>query len=546
MTDRDAGSPGQPRPVHDDAAGVALVAFLGALLVQALWQGARAASDPLFDAPRLDAAVNWRWATEIAREGVPGTTVFLRGPLYLYVLAACARLGGDDGGRLLAVGLQSVLAAGTAALAGWLASTAVPDASRVRRVGAGLLAAGMTGFAPAALHFAGELLDTTLAAGLLLAFTAAWTRGGTSPGARVLQGILLGLAALARPNALALAPLLLLDGDRLLGVGGPPASHGPPRPRLRPALAGLVACALTLAPATLHNLVRGHTFAPVASTAGINLWLGNRDEGAGMSARTEVLPAGWWSDDGERLRAAASERAGRSLSTGEADGWWLREAARDAAHDPVGTAGRLAFKGWLLVQDVEVPNNLSMRWTRARAGFDAVPLPGMALVVAGVAACLALPARTRVRGELVVAGVTALTVVAFLVNARYRWPLVPILAVPAGVGLADLAGGLRDAWLRARAKPTRTEIATAPPSSRAAVRAFLAAAAGAAVALGGTWFPPAALRAHAGPSEDAHTWQIVARVLRERGDVSGALAAEAHAATLAGTPSEPLPATTGP
>jgi Dolichyl-phosphate-mannose-protein mannosyltransferase len=137
---------------------------------------------------------------------------------------------------------------------------------------AGRLAAVFTVFYPDlvwfSVHFWSETLflvflwwaiERTLRAD---AVRSAWVAGGA--------GVLLGLATLTRELAMYLAPLAALWLLRPRGgKWRPPAGAGS---RAALLLLGLV---LTVAPWTIRNALVFHTFIPVSTMGGLNLWQGN-------------------------------------------------------------------------------------------------------------------------------------------------------------------------------------------------------------------------------------------------------------------------------
>jgi len=407
-----------------------------ALAVQLVHIAGRAAHDPLYAAPILDAAANLAWARQIAFGGGLEQEVFLRGPAYLYALAAVLRVAGDTVTPVYV--LQGVLAALAVGLAAGLAH-------RVRGIAAGAVAGLLLACNPALLHFTGEALDTVLAGLLLLAGAALlwWARQRAFLlGWTALAGCVLGLAALTRPSILGLLPLAGLWVAVAAG----------PRPRTRAVAAGVVllAAALTIAPATLRNRVLGGDWVPITATSGINLYLGNHAGSDGMSANADALGSGWWQDGFRRAAEVAERDQGRSLRPSEVSRHWRLATWRDARARPLDAARHLLWKAYLLLLDEEIPNNKSLGLTLPHSPIGRLPLPGFALLLAGAVAGLAA---RRGRGPLpsllwtVVLGHAAITVL-FLVNARYRWPMVPCLAVLAGIGWAELLTLVRDGLRR--------------------------------------------------------------------------------------------------
>jgi hypothetical protein len=150
---------------------------------------------------------------------------------------------------------------------------------------AGTLAAGATAFYPELLwypaHYWGETVFLLLLWGAIERTLAADARG--SRRVAVAAGFLWGLTTLTRELALYLVPLAALwmarpGADR---VGQAFKIRDlTPRVRLPGPAAGraallVLAAVLTVAPWTIRNAIVFHTFIPVSTMGGLNLWQGN-------------------------------------------------------------------------------------------------------------------------------------------------------------------------------------------------------------------------------------------------------------------------------
>jgi 4-amino-4-deoxy-L-arabinose transferase-like glycosyltransferase len=132
-------------------------------------------------------------------------------PLYTFVIAAVTKLGitGDEAQR----SLGCLFGAATIALVGLVGRRVAGDA-------AGLIAAALAAVYPLLIAADGALMSETLYGPLIaLALLAAY-RLRDEPGARraAVLGVVIGLAALTRPEALLLLPLLALPRWRWFAV----------------------------------------------------------------------------------------------------------------------------------------------------------------------------------------------------------------------------------------------------------------------------------------------------------------------------------------
>jgi 4-amino-4-deoxy-L-arabinose transferase-like glycosyltransferase len=174
-----------------------------------------------------------------------------------------------------------------------------------------------------------------LAAGLLLLIGA----DRPSSNAALLAGVALGLAALTRSTALALAPFLLAPlADRRypLRAGGHLAAS---------AILGFV---LALAPWTIRNAIVFHELLPVSDAGGVSLYWGNSQWAARYyKIRTRAEYERWSHDIDADLRArlAEMERAG-PLSPARRSALFARAAIDDARSDPKRALWLFGQKAW--------------------------------------------------------------------------------------------------------------------------------------------------------------------------------------------------------
>jgi tetratricopeptide (TPR) repeat protein len=507
----------------------ALVVFAVALLVRVVYL-LEFSGSIFFTVPILDAA----WHVDLAQRVAAGNLLegapYFRAPLYTWFLALAKALFGDGAWppRLA----QALLGAGAAALV-TLATALLLGPGDHREGGArraAPLAAGLVVALYGPLVFStGELLHEALlvplVAGALAA--AAWglnERDDPDAGATpwFLAGLLVGLAAITRPNALVLAPALAL-APRFVPGGATPAggsaSRGAPSAgrHLVPVLVGIV---LPILPVTAVNYISSGDLIPIASQGGINLYAGNNPDADGRQVRIpELAESAGWEEFEPRVRELAEQAVGRPLRPSEVSDWWAARGFEWLGANP-GAAARLYLtKLGALVSGYEAPNNRDLYLARrdslllsflvGRAGPLFWPW-GLLLPLALFGILRPDGGSRALRLPLSAAFLYAASLLPFFICDRFRLPLVPLLAVPAGVGLAALA-----ADLRARKRPP--------------TRALLASAAALAVVLP-TW--GADTRIHV-----ADAWHKLGEALYNRGEPDRALAAFEEA--VAAAPDDP-------
>jgi len=395
---------------------------------------------PFFHTPVVDASFFDLWARALAAGQTFQADVFFKPPLYPYLLAGLYGLFGRS--LPLVYGLQSLLGIGTCLLT-------LRIGQRVLGPRPGLAAGIVTALLPLLPFFELQLLAETVTTFLTLAAVLLLLPDGSDRrpgGGRVAAaGLLLGIAALGRPNLLlavvAVAGWLAWDDGR-------------GRRAWRPALALLVAAAVAVLPATLHNLRYDRSPVLVSANLGANLVTGNSDTADGVSA----IPVGVaWDDLQLRCRRAGQGRAAAASRylTGEAMRW--------IADHPGRFLQLLGKKIVVLLGGWEVRNNIRPRLLADE--FGVFPLhrwwPGTWLLLPPAIVGLAWSRRWGRRGALLTTLVVAqaVSVLPFFVNARFRMPLLPLLAVWAVAGVLLLRDRWREGGARAAAAPAAVALA---------------------------------------------------------------------------------------
>jgi tetratricopeptide (TPR) repeat protein len=378
-----------------------------ALLVRCLyvWQ---IRSAPFFDLRVGDAAAYHDWARRIAAGDWLGQGVFYQAPLYPYFLAVIYRIFGD--GVMTVRLIQALIGAGSCALIG------ASGASLYGRLG--VIAGVGLAIYPPAIFFDGLLEKSALVTFFTAALIALLA---IRPDVMTLRGwltagALIGLLALTRENALVLLiPALAW------------AAFTAPR---RAAAAGALAagCVLILLPIGLRNLARGGEFYLTTSQFGPNFYIGNH---AGARGTYEALVEGHGnaSDEREDATRLAEQSAGHKLTAGEVSGYWTSRALDYIRSQPVDWLALMARKAALLFNMNEISDTESMdvygdySWS-----LEILPLHfGVLLLLAVLGAIATIPEWRRLWFLYGLAAVYAISVVAFYVFARYRFPLVPVL-----------------------------------------------------------------------------------------------------------------------
>jgi len=453
--------------------------ILGGILLAALLLRigylAEAADTPEFAAPAFDGAFHDYWARALASgdwsppEGYSDPriddTPYFRPPAYPYLLAAVYRVAGHD--YLAPRIVQTLLGLANCVLAFLLGR-------KVFGRGVGLLTAGLMACYWIFIYFEAELLAPVLLvllALLLMHVLLRWTQRPTW-GNTLLGGLVHGLFALARPNALILVPGVVLWAWWLgwRRKGG--------RRFLLPLIGYPIGLIVAIAPATIRNYAVARDAVLITSNAGVNLYIGNNEVTDCVTAEIPILSelaglTGWTCFDQPAIARGVSQLEGRPLQASEVSDFFRRQALEYMTAHP-GRVLRLAFeKALLFWGPAEISNNKEIHYERAFSGVLRF-LPTFSMVLALAVAGLALLIRDlRVQGKaadhggtdhalrleacvlfVLFVGSYFVSFLPFFIAGRYRVPIIPFLLLFGAYGLQRiglLAGQRRyapaAAWL---------------------------------------------------------------------------------------------------
>ena len=351
---------------------------------------------------------------------------FFRPPGYAFFLAV-ATFGHPEN-----IAWDKVAGAAAGSLAAPL--LALLSARIFRRRGLALATGVAAALHPALVFISSDIQTETIFLPLLLCAGYFLLAATDRPSANlaVCAGLFLAGAALTRPSALALAPLLAAP---LLDV------RWPARARAHIAAAALFGMAAGLAPWTIRNYLLFHEVIPVSDEAGASFFDGNSrwaNQFYEIKDRKDVEPLVIAMDVDRRQRLARlapeirSSRTGRSLAQ-------VQMALDDRRADPAGTALLFRRKLWHWIRPYP-----TLFW-----GKPIVLGMGTLYAILTVLAALGL-ARGERRGAAGFAGavlvITMALHVVLLVLWRYRIPYVdPILLL---WGLFGASSTLGSVWTR--------------------------------------------------------------------------------------------------
>jgi len=415
-----------------------LLVWIVAFLLRAiyLWQFWHSSAFPLLVG---DAVTYDGWATRIANGKWFGAGVFYQAPLYPYFLGVLYTLFGRD---FLAVRMvQIALGASSCVL------LARAGRSFFNQTTAGLVAGLLLAAYPTAIFFDCSIQKSVLDLFFVCALLAVMGRLSERSQNRwwLVTGLLLGLLALTRENALIFFPIVLV----WLFVTWRSELW---KTRLQRAGLLLLGLAAVLAPVGFRNLLAGGEFHLTTAQLGPNFYIGNSRAATGfyVPLREGRGSALFERDDATTL---AEQATGRKLTPSEVSNYWTAKALAEIRAN-VSRWLRLVCRKWLLVWNVSEVGDSDDQYTYA----DWSPLLqvlnrllhfGTLCPLAALGICLTWKLRKRAWLLYAMILCYAGSVALFYVFSRYRFPLVPMLILFAAAGLTSLRDALREARWRA-------------------------------------------------------------------------------------------------
>jgi len=384
----------------------------------------------------LDSADYDAWAMNIARGDWIGTGVFYAMPLYPYFLGVVYFLFGHF---LSAARFIQILIGATNCIL----------AFRLAQRSFGRRAAVIT-FVICAFSNLLILYDSMIISSSLIVFSyllvlnvlVSFEIKPTAPRA-LIAGLLTGIACLVSANTLMFIPLLCMwlfvwvfraNKKKALGYSG----------------AFLIAAAAAIAPVTLRNYVVSKDLVLVTAHGGLNFYLGNNSSADGANAKVPFLSSGS-RDMIEDSVVYAEKTLQKKLTASEVSKFWFSEGVDFIRKRPDRFLALTFTKLRLFLMGYEIPDIFLTSFYS-----DFVPVlrwlayTPFTLNVIVPLAILGLPlAMRRIKRKrffsllcLFMAGYI-LPATLFLVNTRYKIPMVPVFALLSSVSLEYVYGALK-------------------------------------------------------------------------------------------------------
>lgn len=409
-----------------------LLVFFLALFVRAFhlrqMHGSIVSEHLLGDGARYD-----EWARQIIGDGGwIGDGVFYQAPLYPYFLAAIYAVIGPSAmtARMVQIFMGS---AACALLAG--------AGRRIFGSAAGTIAGVLLAIYPTAVFFDGLIQKSVLDTLFMCLLLWLLARGNLTRLRALGVGACLGALILSRENAMVLVPVVaawVLLGDRTAAF----------KARALLALMLLAGVMLPLAPVLARNKLVGGEFHLTTSQLGSNLYIGNNPQSKGSYV---PLRPGRGSPEFERIDATelAEQAVGRPLTPGEVSRYWARQALDFIRTQPgqwLRLMGRKFMLLWNRVELVDTDDQYTYaRWSPVLKLGNPVLNFGVLVPLAALGIALTASQWRKLWHLYAMLASLAVSVVAFYVFARYRFPMTPLLILFGAAGIAGVMQMVRDA-----------------------------------------------------------------------------------------------------
>jgi 4-amino-4-deoxy-L-arabinose transferase-like glycosyltransferase len=382
----------------------------------------------LFSVPVGDGRKFILWAQEIAAGDWLGHEVFFHTPLYPYLLGVAFKLFGDS---LWVPRLINVVIGAASCV--FVAQTGALLFSRTVGIIAGI---GLALYAPA-IFLDGLLQKTALGVFFSTLGVMLWAmyRQRPNPRTALLIGLAFALATEVHESSLAFLAISALWF--VVGFGKLPW-----RARLLPVAALLLGAALVFVPVGLRNQHVGGSFLITTYNFGTNFWYGNNPNATGHHVGFAEGRGDTEYESVDTIRIAEGQ-AGRALSPAEASRYWTTRSLSyiaEAPRDWLVLTLRKYLMAWYHFEWHDTDSLYAYMDESSLLGALAVPFNFSVLMPLAMIGLVATARRWRELWPLYLGIMgTVASVAFFVVFARYRFPLVPILMLFAAVGIREIA-----------------------------------------------------------------------------------------------------------
>jgi Dolichyl-phosphate-mannose-protein mannosyltransferase/Tetratricopeptide repeat len=393
-----------------------LLVFAGSLLIRLTYLFSLG-DDPWVNHPIVD-EIAYRSMALAFINGAPDLYPFFRPPLWPMLLSLWYLIVGTDAGFF-----------GIRILSSVISSVAMVSGFRIAEMLFGRRNAWISTIISAACGVALHLHTTGLATSLFTLLTLEAVRltlhshdHEENPQAAFPAGLMWGLSALARPNALAGAVIsaIWLSWPILRRT-----VKGDFQSWSRPVWL-ILGVALVVSPITMLNWVNGDDASIISTNGGINFYLGNNPFADGLSPLHPDLGPDWAPAEVEEWSAM---QAGKTLKPSGSSTWYFIEGFRYWIDQPVDATKLWLKKLIVTVGGTETSNNGDWRFFAERRWMlQFLLLIGFWWIApVGFVGFLVMRRDPRTIYLGILVAVNILVISAFFVASRFRVPLIPLI-----------------------------------------------------------------------------------------------------------------------
>lgn len=369
----------------------------------------------------IDESYHYRWANLIASGDLFAGAPYFRAPFYAWFLAVLIKI---FNGAIVPIRLiQLLLGVVTLGLIFRLGK-------KIADWRASAVASVLYALYPTTTYFEGQLLLDSL-----FTLLALWTfdlyldfRAGRGRG--WLFGAALGLTTITRPTILIFLPFLFIP---TFSRTSPFSFSG----RMKRTAIWMTAAGLIVFPVTAINYAFSDQVVLVSYQGGVNFYLGNNPDADGYSSTFPGIGSDWSLKD---IDYQADIETGHQLRFNRQSQFWYEKGLNFFYEYPGKALALTAEKSCLLLSSREISNNRPLDLAIfANPLLSYLPVRFWLLLGLSILPLFLLSGRRRDLLNLYFAiAVYAVSVIMFFVSARFRLPLVPVIAVLGGIGIIGL------------------------------------------------------------------------------------------------------------
>ena len=388
-------------------------------------------SNSIFSKPfGLDEYFYDNWALNISQGQIIGKTVFYALPLYPYFIGAIYWLLGHS---LYIVRLVQIIIGTINCILVYLIG------KRTFSKKIGLLSALMFSFYVVFIFHEGQLLSVTLAIFLNLSSILLLMNSFQRENRKgfFISGLLIGFASLTMAGILMFIPFLIFGMYYFL------------RKKESVNLMSLMLIIGILSPitlATLHNYIVEKDFIPITAHSGITFYTGNNPNARPYFSSVREIDGSDILSFIQGSRDVAEKDLKRKLKPSEVSRYWSQKAFRFIENDPAMYI-KLVFQRFLLLLNSTEVQDVFVDYRTVKKHTPILNLAFLNFAMIIPFAFLGIYLNLRMDRNLFLLYSYmfsySLAVALFMVNSRYRLPIVPILIIFSAYGLYRLYEGIK-------------------------------------------------------------------------------------------------------